>query len=83
MSMLPLCRLITSYDTDDQLLIAIIRQDLSTVRYILQSPRYRSLINQSLYFRSHQNELNHPMTLLGSTDHRLKEEDICQSLALS
>lgn len=82
MSKLPLRRLITPYDTDDQLLIAIIHQDLVAVRYILQASRYRALINQSLYFRSHQNELNHPMTLLGSRDHGLKEV-ICQSLALS
>jgi hypothetical protein len=63
--MLPAQRLFTSYDTDDRLIIAIIQQDLTTVRYILESDRYRSVINQSLYFGSHRADFNHSMTPLG------------------
>ena len=63
--MLPAHRLPTSYDIDDRLIVAIIRHDLTTVRYILESHRYRSTINQSLYFGSCRNDFNHPITPLG------------------
>jgi hypothetical protein len=63
--MLPAQRLFTLYDTDDRLIIAIIRHDLTTVRYILESNRYRSTINQSLYFGPCRADFNHPITPLG------------------
>ena len=64
--MLPGQRVFTSHDTDDRLIIAIIRQDLNTVRYILESHRYRSTINQSFYFGSCRADFNHPITPLGT-----------------
>jgi hypothetical protein len=63
--MLPAHRLITSYDIDDRLIVAIIQHDLPTVRYILESHRYRSTINQNLYFRTYHDDFNHPITPLG------------------
>ncbi len=63
--MLPGQRLFTSYDIDNRLIVAITRDDLTTVRYILESNRYRSTINQSLYFDSCRADFNHPITLLG------------------
>jgi len=63
--MLPVQRIFTSYDNDDRLIIAIIHHDLTTVRYILESNRYRSTINQSLYLGSCRADLNHPITPLG------------------
>jgi hypothetical protein len=63
--MLPARRLFTSYDIDDRLIVAIVRCDLSTVRYILESNRYRSTINQSLYFGSYHDDLINPITPLG------------------
>lgn len=63
--MLPAQRIITPSDNDDRLIIAIIRHDLTTVRYILESNRYRSTINQSLYFGSCRADFNHPITPLG------------------
>ncbi len=63
--MLPAQRLFTPYDTDDRLIIAIIRHDLTTVRYMLESNRYRSTINQSLSFNPCRADINHPITPLG------------------
>jgi hypothetical protein len=58
-------RCLTSHDTGDQLLVAIIQHDLTTVRYILEAHRSYSFINRNFFFRTHQNELNHSTTLLG------------------
>lgn len=63
--MLPAQRIFKSFNTDDRLIIAIIQHDLTTVRYILESNRHRSTINQSLYFGSCRAEINHPITPLG------------------
>jgi hypothetical protein len=63
--MLPAKRILTPYDSDDRLIIAIIRDDHNTVRYILESNRYRSIINQSLYFGPCRADFNHPITPLG------------------
>ena len=63
--MLPAHRFLTSHNIDDRLIVAIIRHDLTTVRYILESNRSRSIINQSLYFGSYRDDFNHPITPLG------------------
>ena len=63
--MLPAHRSVTQYNIDDQLIVAIIRHDLSTVRHILESNRYRSTINQSLFYCSYRDDFNHPLTPLG------------------
>lgn len=63
--MLPAQRLFTPYDTDDRLIVAIIRRDLITARCILESNRYRSTINKTLYFDSCRADLTQPITLLG------------------
>lgn len=63
--MLPAQRLFTPYDIDDRLIVAIIRQDLITARCILESHRYRSTINKTLYFDSCRADLSQPITLLG------------------
>ncbi len=70
--MLPAQRLLTPYNTDDRLIIAIIRHDLTTVRYILESNRYRSTINQSLYFGLCRADFNQPITPLGIINTILK-----------
>lgn len=63
--MLPVVRSVTPYNIDDQLVTAISRRDLSTVRYILESNRYRSTINQSLFFSIYRDDSNQPLTPLG------------------
>lgn len=63
--MLPTQRFFTPYDTDDRLIVAIIRRDLITARYILESHRYRSTINKTLHFGSCRADLSQPITLLG------------------
>jgi hypothetical protein len=63
--MLPAQRLITPYETSDRLIVAIIRQDLTAVRYILESQRCRSMINQSIHFGSNRVDFNAAMTPLG------------------
>ena len=63
--MLPVQRLMTPYDNDDRLIIAISQHDLTTVRYLLESNRYSSLINRSLYLNPCRTDFNHPITLLG------------------
>ena len=69
--MLPAKRLFTTHDTDDRLIVAIIRRDLITARYILESHRYRSTINKTLYFDSCRADLTQPITLLGTIVRRL------------
>ncbi|CAF3663445.1 unnamed protein product [Adineta steineri] len=67
--MLPAHRFLPSYNTDDRLIVAIIQQDLTKVRYILESNRARSTINQSLYFGSYRDDFNHPITPLAAACH--------------
>lgn len=67
--MLPIQRLISSYNNDDRLIVAIIKHDLTTVRYILESNRYRTTINQSLFFNFCRADFNHPITLLAAACH--------------
>ena len=64
-TMLPAQRLITSYNIDDRLILAITRRDLTTVRYILESNFNRSMINQNCLLYSYRNDFNHPITPLG------------------
>ena len=63
--MLPVRRSTNIEDNDERLLQAISCHDLSRLKYLLQFHRSRSLINQTLFIRSHRNEFNHPLTLLG------------------
>lgn len=58
-------RSFTSYDIDEQLLQAIRSQNLSTLKYLLQSQRAQVLINRTHVFPSNRAEINHPLTLLG------------------
>ncbi|CAF1089855.1 unnamed protein product [Rotaria sordida] len=62
-------RLLTLYNIDDRLIIAIIRHDLTTVRCILESNRYRTTINQSLFFCSYRDDFNQPLTPLAAACH--------------
>jgi ankyrin repeat protein len=79
--MLPAHRLLTSYDIDDRLIVAIIQHDHATVRCILESNRYRSTINQSLYFLSYRDDFNHPITPLGIPNSSIYFPYIYSSLA--
>ncbi|CAF2074600.1 unnamed protein product [Rotaria magnacalcarata] len=67
--MLPAHRSVTQYNIDDQLIVAIIQHDLSTVRHILESNRYSSTINQSLFYCSYRDDFNHPLTPLAAACH--------------
>lgn len=66
--MLPIQRLISTNKNDDRLIVAISQHDLNTVRYLLESNRYRSTINQSVFFNLCRADFNHPITLLGSSN---------------
>ncbi|CAF1573169.1 unnamed protein product [Adineta ricciae] len=67
--MLPAQRFLTSTNIDDRLILAIIQRDLTTVRYILESNRHRSTVNQSLFFGSHREDFNYPITPLAAACH--------------
>ncbi|UJR26880.1 hypothetical protein I4U23_008191 [Adineta vaga] len=67
--MLPAHRFLTSTNIDDRLIIAINQRDLTAVRYILESNRYRLKINQSFYFSSYRDDFNHPITPLAAACH--------------
>jgi len=67
-NMLPIQRLISTNRNDDRLIVAISQHDLNTVRYLLESNRYRSTINQNVFFNLCRADFNHPITLLGSSN---------------